>query len=196
MYDKLQQLFYRGDLDQCIAEGELYLLSHPEDEEVLFLMAVAYHDIVYYEGHEEIYEAIRDHVIPYLRRILQLNPNNQKALYNILSYPLENEYTLMQIGRSKKHVTHENKNEFISYAERMLEDPDYAGYGYDFLVKIYESLEENQALLNSLEAGIYYFRKDADNREQKDKNISLFWIKRSIFWIVKKDFRRRACFCY
>lgn len=178
MYDKLQQLFYRGDLDQCIAEGELYLLSHPEDEEVLFLMAVAYHDIVYYEGHEEIYEAIRDHVIPYLRRILQLNPNNQKALYNILSYPLENEYTLMQIGRSKKHVTHENKNEFISYAERMLEDPDYAGYGYDFLVKIYESLEENQALLNSLEAGIYYFRKDADNREQKDKNISLFWIKK------------------
>ncbi|MGN7863694.1 tetratricopeptide repeat protein [Chryseobacterium sp. 22458] len=178
MYDKLQQLFYRGDLDQCIAEGELYLLSHPEDEEVLFLMAVAYHDIVYYEGHEEIYEAIRDHVVPYLRRILQLNPNNQKALYNILSYPLENEYTLMQIGRSKKHVTHENKNEFISYAERMLEDPDYAGYGYDFLVKIYESLEENQALLNSLEAGIYYFRKDADNREQKDKNISLFWIKK------------------
>ncbi|OCA74137.1 tetratricopeptide repeat protein [Chryseobacterium arthrosphaerae] len=178
MYDKLQQLFYRGELDQCISEGELYLLSHPEDEEVLFLMAVAYHDIVYYDGHEEVYEAIRDHVIPYLRRILQLNPNNQKALYNILSYPLDNEYTLMQIGRSKKHITRDNKNEFISYAERMLEDPEYAGYGYDFLVKIYESLEENQALLNSLEAGIYYFGKDADNRELKDKNTSLFWIKK------------------
>ena len=179
MYDNLEQLFYRGDLEQCIAEGEQYLLSYPEDEEVLFLMAVAYHDIVYDEGHEAVYDAIRDHVIPYLRRILQLNPSNQKALYNILDYPLGNEYALMQIARSKKHITQENKEEFIGYAERMLEDPDYVGYGYDFLVKIYESLEENQALLNSLEAGIYYSKKaDAGNREIRDKNTSLYWIKK------------------
>ncbi len=95
-------------------------------------MAVAYHDIVYYDGHEAVYDAIRDHVIPYLRRILQLNPNNQKALYNILDYPLGNEYNLMQIARSKKHITQENKAEFIRYAEHMLEDPDYVAYGYDF----------------------------------------------------------------
>lgn len=179
MYDNLEQLFYRGDLDQCIIEGEQYLLSHPNDEEVLFLMAVAYHDIVYYEGHEAVYDAIRDYVIPYLRRILQFNPNNQKALYNILNYPLGNEYTLMQIARSKKHITQENKAEFIGYAERMLDDPDYTGYGYDFLVKIYESLEENKALLNSLEAAMYYAKKaHADNREVRDKNISLYWIKK------------------
>lgn len=179
MYNNLEQLFYQGDLEQCIIEGELHLLSHPEDEEVLFLMAVAYHDIVYYDGHEAVYDAIRDHVIPYLRRILYLNPNHQKALYNILDYPLGNEYALMQIARSKKHITQENKAEFIDYAERMLEDPDYAGYGYDFLVKIYESLEENKALLNSLEAGMYYFRKEnANNRELRDKNTSLFWIKK------------------
>ncbi|AZA89675.1 Uncharacterised protein [Chryseobacterium nakagawai] len=179
MYDNLEQLFYRGDLDQCIIEGEQYLLSYPEDEEVLFLMAVAYHDIVYDEGHEAVYDAIRDYVIPYLRRILQLNPSNQKALYNILDYPLGNEYALMQIARSKKHITQENKEEFIGYAERMLEDPDYVGYGYDFLVKIYESLEENQALLNSLEAGIYYSKKaNAGNREIRDKNTSLYWIKK------------------
>ncbi|RXM51054.1 hypothetical protein BOQ64_13240 [Chryseobacterium sp. CH25] len=142
-------------------------------------MAVAYHDIVYYEGHEAVYDAIRDYVIPYLRRILQVNPNHQKALYNILDYPLGNEYALMQIARSKKHITQENKAEFISYAERMLEDPDYTGYGYDFLVKIYESLEENKALLNSLEAGIYYFQKaHANNREIRDKNTSLFWMKK------------------
>lgn len=179
MYDNLEQLFYRGDLEQCIAEGEQYLLSHPDDGEVLFLMAVAHHDIVYYDGHEAVYDAIRDHVLPYLRRILQINPNHQKALYNILDYPLGNEYTLMQIARSKKHITQENKEEFISYAERLLEDPDYEGHGYDFLVKIYESLEENKALLNSLEAGMYYFKKAyADNREVRDKNISLFWIKK------------------
>lgn len=179
MYDNLEQLFYQGNLEQCIAEGEQYLLSHPEDQEVLFLMAVAYHDLVYYDGHEAVYEAIKHHVIPYLRRILQLNPNNQKALYNILDYPLGNEYTLMQIGIAKKHITRENKDEFTGYAERMLEDPDYAGHGYDFLVKIYESLRENKALLNCLEAGMYYFRKaDAGNREVRDKNISLFWIKK------------------
>ncbi|MGE8552573.1 MAG: hypothetical protein ACN6OB_01405 [Chryseobacterium jejuense] len=179
MYDNLEQLFYRGDLDQCIIEGEQYLLSHPNDEEVLFLMAVAYHDIVYYEGHEAVYDAIRDYVIPYLRRILQFNPNNQKALYNILNYPLGNEYTLMQIARIKKHITQENKAEFIGYAERMLDDPDYTAYGYDFLVKIYESLEENKALLNSLEAAMYYAKKaHADNREIRDKNISLYWIKK------------------
>ncbi|UHO39965.1 hypothetical protein H5J24_08070 [Chryseobacterium capnotolerans] len=179
MYDNLEQLFYRGDLDQCIIEGEQYLLSHPEDEEVLFLMAVAYHDIVYYEGHEAVYDAISDYVIPYLRRILQINPNSQKALYNILDYPLGNEYTLMQIARTKKHITQENKTEFIGYAERMLEDPDYVRYGYDFLVKIYESLEENKALLNSLEAAMYYSKKaDADNREIRDKNTSLYWIKK------------------
>lgn len=179
MYDNLEQLFYRGNLEQCIAEGEQYLLSHPEDEDVLFLMAVAYHDIVYYEGHEAIYEAIRDYVIPYLRRILQFNPNNQKALYNILNYPLGNEYTLMQIARIKKHITQENKAEFIGYAERMLDDPGYEGYGYDFLVKIYESLREYKALLNSLEAAMYYSKKsDADNREIMDKNVSLYWIKK------------------
>ncbi|WP_160137335.1 tetratricopeptide repeat protein [Chryseobacterium sp. c4a] len=179
MYDNLEQLFYSGDLEQCIIEGEQYLLSHPDDEEVLFLMAVVYHDIVYYEGHEAVYDAIRDFVIPYLRRILQINPNHQKALYNILDYPLGNEYTLMQIARTKKHITQENKAEFIGYAERMLEDPEYVGYGYDFLVKIYESLEENKALLNSLEAAMYYSKKaDADNREIRDKNTSLYWIKK------------------
>lgn len=179
MYDKLEQLFYSGELEQCIAEGEQYLLSHPEDEEVLFLMAVAHHDIVYYEGHEAVYEAIKERTIPFLRRILKLNPNNQKALYNILDYPLGNEYTLMQVGRTRKHITEDNKAEFIGYAERMLEIPDYTGYGYDFLVKIYESLGESKALLNSLEAGMYYFQKEyANNRELRDKNTSLFWIKK------------------
>ncbi|AZA76811.1 hypothetical protein EG347_04415 [Chryseobacterium sp. G0186] len=181
MYHNLEQLFYQGDLEQCIAEGEQYLLSHPEDEDTLFLMAVAYHDRVYDEGHEEAYEAIRDKVIPYLRRILTVNPNNLRALYNILNYPLGNEYTLMQIGRIKKHITEENKSEFIGYAERLLDDAENEVYGYDFLVKIYESLgkSESKALLNSLEAGMYYFHREfADNRELRDKNTSLFWIKK------------------
>ncbi|GEN68628.1 hypothetical protein [Chryseobacterium rhizosphaerae] len=179
MYNNFEQLFYRGELEQCIAQGENYLLSHPDHEDVLFLMAVAHHDRVYDEGHEEVYNAICDKVIPYLRRILKLNPNNLKALYNILDYPLSNEYTLMQIGRMKKHITEENKVEFITYAERLLDHIEYEAYGYDFLVKIYESLGENEALLNSLEGGIYYFQRAfADNRELRDKNTSLFWIKK------------------
>ncbi|MCQ9638996.1 hypothetical protein MP478_06290 [Chryseobacterium sp. WG14] len=179
MYNNFEQLFYRGELEQCIAEGEKYLLSNPDNEEVLFLMAVAHHDSVYDEGHEEVYSAIHDKVIPYLRKILKLNPNNLKALYNILDYPLSNEYTLMQIGRMKKHITEANKAEFIGYAERLLDHAGYEAYGYDFLVKIYESLGENEALLNSLEAGIYYFQRAfANNRELRDKNTSLFWIKK------------------
>lgn len=179
MYNNFEQLFYRGELEQCIAQGENYLLSHPDHEDVLFLMAVAHHDRVYDEGHEEVYNAICDKVIPYLRRILKLNPNNLKALYNILDYPLSNEYTLMQIGRMKKHITEENRVEFITYAERLLDHIEYEAYGYDFLVKIYESLGENEALLNSLEGGIYYFQRAfADNRELRDKNTSLFWIKK------------------
>ena len=179
MYNNFEQLFYRGELEQCIAQGENYLLSHPDHEDVLFLMAVAHHDRVYDEGHEEVYNAICEKVIPYLRRILKLNPNNLKALYNILDYPLSNEYTLMQIGRMKKHITEENRVEFITYAERLLDHIEYEAYGYDFLVKIYESLGENEALLNSLEGGIYYFQRAfADNRELRDKNTSLFWIKK------------------
>ncbi|MCJ7932175.1 MAG: hypothetical protein MUW56_00670 [Chryseobacterium sp.] len=179
MYDNLEQLFYSGELEQCIEEGENYLLSHPDDEEVLFLMAVASHDQVYEDGHEAVYDAIREKVIPYLRRILKLNPDHQKALYNILSYPLENESTLIQIARPKKHITEQNKQEFITYAERLLEDSENAVYGYDFLVKIYESIGDSRALLNSLEAGIYYFEKHfADHRELRDKNISMFWIKK------------------
>nr|WP_315034401.1 hypothetical protein [uncultured Chryseobacterium sp.] len=179
MYDKLEQLFYRGKLEQCIAEGEKYLLSHPDDEEILFLMAIANHDNVYYDGHEVVYEAIQQKMIPYFRRVLQLNPTHHKTLYSILSYSLDNEYILAQAGQTKKHITEQNKREFISYAEQMLEDPENAIFGYDFLVKIYESLGESKALVNSLDAGIYYFKKEfADNRELRDRNTSLFWIKK------------------
>ncbi|WP_027372581.1 hypothetical protein [Chryseobacterium sp. UNC8MFCol] len=179
MYDKLEQLFYRGELEQCIAEGEAYLLSHPDDEEILFLMAIASHDNVYYDGHEAVFDAIQEKMLPYFRRVLQLNPNHQKTLYSILSYPLDNQYTLAQIGKRKKHITEDNKEEFISYAEQMLDDSENAVFGYDFLVKIYESLEHNKVLLNSLEAGIYFFQKEfADNRELRDRNTSLFWIKK------------------
>lgn len=94
MYDKLEQLFYRGELEQCIAEGEAYLLSHPDDEEILFLMAIASHDNVYYDGHEAVFDVIQEKMLPYFRRVLQLNPNHQKTLYSILSYPLDNQYTL------------------------------------------------------------------------------------------------------
>ncbi|MDR2236919.1 MAG: hypothetical protein LBE92_12430 [Chryseobacterium sp.] len=179
MYQELEQLFFRGELEQCIAEGEKYLLSDPQDEEVLFLMAVASHDEVYDEGHEAVYQAIKEKVIPYLRRILKINPNHQKALYNMLSYPLDNEYTLMQIARPQKHITEENKAEFISYAERLLHNPDNRGYGHDFLVKIYESLNDDEQLLKSLDDGISYFRTEsAESREWRDRNASLFWIKK------------------
>lgn len=179
MYDKLEQLFYRGELEQCIAEGEEYLLSHPHDEEILFLMAIASHDKVYYDGHEAVFDVIQQKMIPYFRKVLKLNPNHQKSLYSILSYSLDNEYTLAQIGKTKKHITEQNKEEFIFYAEQMLEDPENTVFGYDFLVKIYESLGESKALLNSLEAGMYYFQKEfGDNRELLDRNRSLFWIKK------------------
>lgn len=178
-YEELEQLFYANELETCIAEGEKSLASSPDDLDVLFLMAVAHHDLAYREGHEEAYVAIQKQVIPYLRRILTIDPSNNKALYNILNYPLDNQYVLWQIARPQKHITEENKDEFIAYAQKLLADNDSAPYGFDFLIKIYESLAETEHLLATIDRGIAFFKERfADNRDVLDKNISYFWLKK------------------
>lgn len=188
-YEELEQLFYANEIEACIAEGEKALGSSPNDLDVLFLMAVAHHDLAYREGHEEAYASIQQYVIPYLRRILALDPSNNKALYNILSYPLGNEYVLWQIARPQKHITEENKDEFIAYARALIAQPESAPYGFDFLVKIYESLGEREHLLATIERGIAFFRETfADNRDLMDKNVSYFWLKK----IYMLDFSKIA----
>ena len=178
-YEELEQLFYANELETCIAEGEKSLASSPDDLDVLFLMAVAHHDLAYREGHEEAYVAIQQQVIPYLRRILAIDPSNNKALYNILNYPLDNQYVLWQIARPQMHITEENKDEFIAYAQKLLADNDSAPYGFDFLIKIYESLAETEHLLATIDRGIAFFKERfADNRDVLDKNISYFWLKK------------------
>ena len=178
-YEELEQLFYAGELDLCIKEGEEYLLDHPEDTDALFLMAVAHHDRAYEEGHEAAYDAIKQFVIPYLKRVLKYEPNNSRVLYNILNYPLGNQYTLEQIARPRKHLTETNKEEYLDYAHRLMQDPLNRVYGHDFKIKIYEILDNNEDLLKSLDEAMALFEIEfKDSRDLRDRNISICWMKK------------------
>lgn len=178
-FEELQQLFYRGELDLLIEKGEVYLSENSNDLDSIILLAVAYHDRVFNEGHEVVYDSIESKVIPYLRRVLELQPDHQQALYMILSYPLDNQFDLLQVGRLKNHITQSNKEEFIGYADRLIELGENAGYGYDSKVRIYEALEDYPTVLEILDLGIIYFQECfSSNREVMDKNISVFWMKK------------------
>jgi len=178
-FSELEQLFYQNDLDSCILQGEAYLAQSPDDTEVIFLLAVAYHDRQYYDGHEEVFDAIQQYTIPYLRRILELNPMDTKALYNILSYPLGNQYALWNIARPKLHIVEENKLEFIEYCQRLTQIPGHEIYGYDFLIKIYEGLHDVEHQLMVIDSALtfneHHFRNE---RETRDKNMSIFLMKK------------------
>lgn len=178
-YEELEQLFYSGELEHFIQEGEEYLLDNPKDTDMLFLMAVAHHDKAYENGHEEVYEAIQDYVIPYLRRVLVFEPDNARILYNILNYPLSNQITLEQIARPKYHLNPTNINEFIDYAERLKRDVDNSIFGHDFLIKIYEFNQNEAALVKCVDDAIVYFRERFnESRDLKDRNISICWLKK------------------
>lgn len=176
---ELEQLFYKGELEQLIIEGENYLKQNPEDTEVLFLMATAYHDQVFYDGHEAIYDSVKQYTIPYLRRILEIDPNHQKTLFEILSYPITNQYNLWSIARPKLHITEENKQEFIGYAERLKQQEGFEIYGYNFIINIYEGLEDiEHQLLNLEKAIIFNEDHNSSERETRDKNTSIFFMKK------------------
>ena len=178
-YEELEQLFYAGELELCIKEGSEYLLDNPRDTDALFLMAVAHHDKAYEEGEEEAYEAIKQYVIPYLKRVLQYEPNNPRVLYNILNYPLGNQFALQQRGISRKHLTADNKDSYLEYAERLKLDPINKIYGHDFQIKIYEVFNEQEDLLRSLDEAIAYFKEEfKDSRDLRDRNISICWMKK------------------
>lgn len=179
IFEELQQLFYNGELDLLIEKGEQYLTDNPSDLDSLILLAVAYHDRVFNEGHEVVYEVIADKVIPCLRRVLEQQPDHQQALYMILDYPLDNQFDLLQIGQIRNHITQDNKDEFIGYADRLIAAGENAGYGYDSKVRIYETLEDYPKLLETLDLAIAYCQEAfAANREVMDKNTSIFWMKK------------------
>jgi len=191
-YEELEQLFYAGELDLCIREGEEYLLYNPQDTDVLFLMAVAHHDRAYEKGHEAAYDTIQEYVIPYLKRVLQYEPNNSRVLYNILNYPLGNEITLNQIGKPKRHLTEDNKEEYLDYAERLKLDPLNKVYGHDFQIKIYEIVKDEEALLKSLDEAIAFFEIEfKNNRDLKDRNISICWLKK-VYLLNRTALKSRA----
>lgn len=179
-YEELYSLFLEGKLDELIVKGEIYSLEHPEDAQALLLQAVAYHDSAMQEyDHEEGYQVIQNHVIPILRKALAIEPNDSRLLYNFLSYPLENEYNLMQVGRLYKHITEDNKAEFIACATRLSQLKNNEIYGFDFLVKIYESLQDDQAQLTALDQLLSYIQNGFTyNRELRDTNYSVTWPKK------------------
>lgn len=178
-YEELEQLFYAGELDLCISQGEEYLLDHPTDTDVLFLMAIAYHDRAIEEGHESAYVAIQEYVIPYLKRVLKYEPNNPRVMYNLLNYQLGNQYVLEEIAKPKKHLREDNKDEFLDYANRLKNDNLNKVYGLEFEIKIYEILKDDESLLRSLDEAIAFFEEEfKDSRELRDRNVSICWVKK------------------
>lgn len=176
---ELEHLFYTGDLAQCIEAGEQHLNTEPQDTAVLFLMAIAHHDYVY-PGHPElVYDTMNQFTVPYLKRIIALEPDNLEALHHMLSYTLANDYNLAYINLSKRHITSENINAYCAYAQRLIQDPSHATTGYDFLVRIYESAGETTAVLKTLDEAMAFFTTHlSTDREQRDQNHSLFLMKK------------------
>lgn len=180
MEDKnIYDLFYSGQLDLFIIEGENQLKQDDQDVPLWTHLAVAYHDQVFYDGHEAIFDIIQEKMIPYLQKALLIEPENETTLYHMLNYVLDNQTRLEQINRPRKHINEDNKDEFIGYAKKLIAIPKMAPYGYGFLADIYESLQDDTALLPLLDEGIAYFREAfKDNREAADQNFSIFWIKK------------------
>ena len=185
-YEELEQLFYAGELELCIKEGEEFLLDNPKDTDVLYLMSIAHHDLALEAGPEQAYKVIQKKVIPYLKRVLNYEPNNPKVLYNLLNYQLGNQYVLEQIARPNQDLTQGNKAELLEYAERLKQDPLNKVFGFEFEIKIYEILKEDEALLKSLNEAVSFFEIEfADFRELKDRNISICWIKK--IYLLDRD---------
>jgi len=177
--EELENLFYSGDLALCIEEGEQHLKNHPDDTAVLFLMAIAHYDYVY-PGHPElVYDTMNQFTVPYLKKIISLEPENSEALQHILSYALNNDYNLAYIHLSKRHITSENRNDYIGYAQRLIQDPSHATSGYDFLIRIYESVGEKAAVLKTLdEAMVFFTTYFTADREQRDQYNAIFLMKK------------------
>lgn len=185
-YNELITSFHEGDLTACISKGEIYLLENPTDQEALFLLAMAYHDLVFQEGHEAIYEAIQHYTIPLLRRILSIDPQHSKALYHILSYPLTNQQELRQSGSLKVLIQEDVKNEFIGYAKALIKLPEMETYGYDFLVQIYEGLDDTSNQLVVLDDALdFTTQKFHDVREIRDIHTSHFLLKK--IYLLDRD---------
>lgn len=175
----IYDLFYRGELDLFIIEGENQLKQNDQDVPLWTHLAVAYHDQVFYDGHEAIFDIIQEKMIPYLQKALLVEPENETTLYHMLNYVLGNQASLEQINRPRKHINENNKDQFIGYAKKLIAIPKMAPYGYGFLADIYESLQDDTALLALLDEGIGYFNETfKDNREAADQNFSIFWMKK------------------
>lgn len=187
-YQDLLSLFYEGELEEVISKGEIYTLNHPTDTQAMLLQAVAHHDIAMHKSnydHESAFEAIQNYVLPILRKALTVAPDNGQLLYNFLNYPLSNEYALNQIGRIKKHISLENVSEFVYYANRLKKIPEYEVIGYDFMVKIYESFEDEQKLLVAIDEFLDFNLKNFEgDRETRDENFAIIWPKR--IWLLER----------
>lgn len=175
----IYDLFYSGELDMFIIAGENQLKENDQDAVLWTHLAIAYHDQVFYEGHEAIFDIIQEKMIPYFQKALEVDPDNETTLYHILDYVLSNQSVLAQINRPRQHIDSNNKDVFIGYAQKLISIPEMTAYGYNFLVKIHESLQDEPSLLMALENGINYFNEAfRADRETYDHNFSIFWMKR------------------
>lgn len=176
-YTDLENLFYSGEVEECIIQGERYLKEYPDDVEALLLLATAYHDIVFYDDAKILFDAIQNYTIPYLKRVLAIAPGHKKALQFILHYPLQHQQVLIEKGETKRHITHDNRAEYIGYATQLLQSDSLLFIGYTFLWQIYERLDEPENQLQIANEAIALFEKKyKDNRELRDMQVSSFWI--------------------
>ncbi|MGJ1408988.1 hypothetical protein ACR78Z_04875 [Sphingobacterium thalpophilum] len=175
----IYDLFYNGQLDLFIIEGENQLKQDSRDATLWTHLAIAYHDQVFYDGHEAVFDIIEEKMIPYFRKALAIEPDNETALYHMLDYVLSNQTVLEQINRPKKHIDEASKQEFIAYARQLISMPAMTPYGYGFLTSIYEGLRDEESLLAVLDESINYFQEAfKGERETADHNISISWMKK------------------
>ena len=72
----IYDLFYSGQLDLFIIEGENQLRQNDQDVTLWTHLAIAYHDQLFYEGHEAIFDVIQEKMSPSFQKALAIEPNN------------------------------------------------------------------------------------------------------------------------
>lgn len=177
--ENIYDLFYRGELHLFILAGESQLKRNDQDVMLWTYLAIAYHDQIFDEGHEAVFEVIQEKMIPYFKKALSIDPENETTLYHMLSYVLSNQSVLKQINHPRMHIIEDNKQQFIGYAKQLLTTANMTCYGYGFLADIYECLQDDDSLLIVLNEGLKYFIEEfGGGREAADINFSILWMKK------------------
>ena len=165
----LQTLFEQNQFAQCIKETEQFLQQDPNHIDALLLIAAAYYESIYEQAPLQVYQALRYTILPYLKRVLAQDATHQQAMTLLLNYTLVNDHDLKDSQENKRHISAENKQEFLDYADILANQYDLQLKAYQYKIKIYDLLDEYQDQFKLINEAFNYCDNPSDQAS--------FWVQ-------------------